>query len=38
MMPGAPVGAIAGVFTGGVLGGALHAIAGKWRLKRVFFR
>lgn len=28
MMPGAPVGAIAGVFTGGVLGGALHAIAG----------
>lgn len=27
-MPGAPVGAIAGVFTGGVLGGALHAIAG----------
>ena len=28
----APVGAIAGVLTGGVLGGALHAIAGKCRL------
>jgi len=28
MTPVAPVGAIAGVFTGGVLGGALHAIAG----------
>jgi len=28
MSPVAPVGAIAGVFTGGVLGGALHAIAG----------
>lgn len=28
MAPVAPVGAIAGVFTGGVLGGAFHAIAG----------
>lgn len=28
MAPAAPVGAIAGVFAGGVLGGALHAIAG----------
>jgi len=28
MTPAAPVGAIAGVFAGGVLGGALHAIAG----------
>ena len=27
----APVGAIAGLLTGGVLGGALHAIAGKFR-------
>ena len=34
----APVGAIAGVLTGGVLGGALHAIAGKFLKKKLIMR